>query len=105
MKSQAGTLKIPRHMDVTHDSCIAVKEILTKVGDKWSVLIIAALGNGPVRFSELKRNVGSITQRMLTLTLRSLERDGLISRKVYSTNPPSVDYRLTTLGQTLLEPV
>jgi len=78
---------------------------MTRVGDKWSVLVVVTLGSGPKRFNELKRLVAGITQRMLTVTLRSLERDGLVSRKVYPTVPPSVEYRLTGLGKTLLKPV
>jgi len=75
------------------------------VGDKWTVLVVVILAGGPKRFNELKRLVAGITQRMLTVTLRSLERDGLVSRTVYPTVPPSVEYRLTELGTTLIEPV
>ncbi|MCB1021057.1 MAG: helix-turn-helix transcriptional regulator [Acidobacteria bacterium] len=92
-------------MDVTPDNCQITREILTRVGDKWSVFIVASLGEGAKRFSELKRAVGSISQRMLTLTLRGLERDGLVKRTVYPTVPPSVEYELTALGKTLLDPV
>jgi DNA-binding HxlR family transcriptional regulator len=92
-------------MDVTPDNCQITREILARVGDKWSVFLVAALGEGPKRFSELKRAVGSISQRMLTLTLRGLERDGLVRRTVYPTVPPAVEYELTELGRTLLEPV
>jgi DNA-binding HxlR family transcriptional regulator len=95
----------PRHIDRTHEGCIAAREVLNRVGDKWSVLIVAMLGNGPRRFTELKRNIEGISQRMLTLTLRGLERDGLVSRTVFPTIPPRVDYALTPLGGTLLEPV
>jgi DNA-binding HxlR family transcriptional regulator len=86
-------------------ACPFVRDVLTRVGDKWSVLIVATLGDGPKRFSELKRLVDGISQRMLTLTLRGLERDGLIVRKVFPTVPPRVDYALTPLGQTLLSVV
>jgi DNA-binding HxlR family transcriptional regulator len=85
--------------------CLATREILNRVGDKWSVLTIVILGEGTKRFSDLKRAIGGISQRMLTLTLRGLERDGLVKRSVYPTNPPRVDYGLTPFGQTLLEPV
>jgi len=85
--------------------CLAVREVLSRVGDKWSVLVVSLLGAGPLRFSELRRSVEGISQRMLTLTLRGLERDGLVSRTVHPTLPPSVEYALTPLGQTLLEPV
>jgi DNA-binding HxlR family transcriptional regulator len=95
----------PRHIDHTHEGCLAAREVLNRVGDKWSVLIVAMLGDGPRRFTELKRNIEGISQRMLTLTLRGLERDGLVSRTVFPTIPPRVDYALTPLGETLLEPV
>jgi DNA-binding HxlR family transcriptional regulator len=75
------------------------------VGDKWSVLVIALLAEGTQRFSELRRSIDGISQRMLTLTLRGLERDGLLTRTVYPTIPPRVDYTLTPLGKTLLDPV
>jgi DNA-binding HxlR family transcriptional regulator len=89
---------------VTGD-CRAISAVLARVGDKWSVLIVSRLGNGPMRFNELKRDIGGISQRMLTLTLRGLERDGLITRTVFPTVPPRVDYELTTLGRSLLVPV
>jgi DNA-binding HxlR family transcriptional regulator len=89
---------------VTGD-CRAISAVLARVGDKWSVLVVSRLGNGPMRFNELKRDIGAISQRMLTLTLRGLERDGLITRTVFPTVPPRVDYELTTLGRSLLMPV
>ena len=85
--------------------CRSVASVLARVGDKWSVLVIMLLGGGPRRFNELKRMVGGISQRMLTLTLRGLERDGLITRTVFPTIPPRVDYELTDLGRGLSEPV
>lgn len=85
--------------------CGATREILNRVGDKWSVLVVVLLGEGTMRFNELRRAVDGISQRMLTSTLRGLERDGLVKRMVHPTNPPQVEYALTTLGQTLLEPV
>ncbi len=85
--------------------CSAVAPVLARVGDKWSVLIVRALGAGPRRFNELKRDVGGISQRMLSLTLRGLERDGLVTRTVFPTVPPRVDYDLTDLGRSLWEPV
>jgi DNA-binding HxlR family transcriptional regulator len=85
--------------------CRAVSDVLARIGDKWSVLVVTRLGNGPLRFNELRRAIGGISQRMLTLTLRGLERDGLITRTVFPTIPPRVDYALTTLGRDLLEPV
>jgi DNA-binding HxlR family transcriptional regulator len=82
-----------------------VSDVLARIGDKWSVLVVSRLGNGPLRFNELRRAIGGISQRMLTLTLRGLERDGLITRTVFPTIPPRVDYALTPLGRDLLEPV
>ncbi|MFT3726583.1 MAG: helix-turn-helix domain-containing protein [Terricaulis sp.] len=91
--------------DIESHDCKAVSAILSRVGDKWSVLIIMRLGEGPRRFNEIKRVIGGISQRMLTLTLRNLERDGLVSRKVTPSIPPRVDYALTELGRDLLTPV
>jgi DNA-binding HxlR family transcriptional regulator len=82
-----------------------VREILDRVGDKWSLLIIGMLAERPMRFSELLRSVDGISQRMLTLTVRHLERDGLVTRTAYAEVPPRVEYALTGLGTTLLEPV
>ena len=79
--------------------------MLSRVGDKWTVLVVEALDKDPKRFNELRRALGSISQRMLTLTLRALERDGLVTRTIFSTIPPRVDYELTRLGRSLLEPV
>ena len=89
----------------THDAGPAVREVLNRVGDKWSIFVVALLGSGPRRFSDLRRRIEGISQRMLTLTLRGLERDGLVTRTIYPTIPPRVDYALTPLGKTLLEPV
>jgi DNA-binding HxlR family transcriptional regulator len=85
--------------------CKAVSGVLARIGDKWSVLIVGRLGKRSMRFNELKRDIGGISQRMLTLTLRGLERDGLITRTIFPTIPPRVDYELTALGRSLLEPV
>ena len=85
--------------------CRAVASVLARVGDKWSVLVIMMLADGPRRFNELKRLIGGVSQRMLTLTLRGLERDGLVTRTVFPTIPPRVDYELTELGRGLCEPV
>ncbi len=87
------------------EDCAATREILSLVGDKWSVMVIVNLGEGSKRFSDLKRAVDGISQRMLTLTLRGLERDGLLTRTVLPSNPPRVDYELTRMGESLLEPV
>ena len=103
-KAQEGTNGIPGTLHVP-DDCRAVSEVLSRVGDKWTVLVVGTLGDGPKRFNELRRALGSISQRMLTLTLRALERDGLVTRTVFPTIPPRVDYELTRLGHSLLEPV
>ncbi|MCE7795166.1 helix-turn-helix transcriptional regulator [Sphingobium sufflavum] len=85
--------------------CRTVSEVLSRVGDKWSILIVMILASGPRRFNELKRLVDGISQRMLTLTLRNLERDGLVQRTVTPSIPPRVDYALTPLGHSLRVPV
>jgi DNA-binding HxlR family transcriptional regulator len=85
--------------------CRGPASILARVGDKWSVFVVMLLGGGPRRFNEIKRMVGGISQRMLTLTLRGLERDGLVTRTVFPTIPPRVDYELTDLGRGLWTPV
>jgi DNA-binding HxlR family transcriptional regulator len=84
---------------------IEVRQILNRVGDKWSILVIAMLDRGTQRFTELRREIEGISQRMLALTLRQLERDGLVKRTVYPVVPPKVEYELTDLGSTLLESV
>ena len=94
----------PRHTHLPAD-CRAIGDVLARVGDKWSVLVVTRLGGGPLRFNELRRTIGGISQRMLTLTLRGLERDGLVTRTVFPTIPPRVDYALTPLGRDLLTPV
>ena len=85
--------------------CKAVSPVLARVGDKWSMFIVMLLGDGPVRFNELKRRVDGISQRMLSLTLRNLEREGLVSRTVTPSVPVRVDYALTDLGRSLAVPV
>ena len=102
--AQEGTKLIPGNLHAPED-CRAVSEVLSRVGDKWTVLVVTVLGGGAKRFNELRRSLGSISQRMLTLTLRGLERDGLVTRTVFPTIPPRVDYELTKLGRSLLEPV
>src|SRR5262249_58302937 len=87
------------------NDCRGVASVLARVGDKWSVLVIMLLSDGPRRFNELKRMIGGISQRMLTLTLRGLERDGLVKRTIFPTIPPRVDYELTDLGRGLRKPV
>jgi DNA-binding HxlR family transcriptional regulator len=90
-----------RLLDANHADCKAARGVLARVGDKWSMLIIVLLGDGPKRFNSIKREVSGISQRMLTLTLRSLERDGLVKRTQFPTIPPRVDYELTKLGRSL----
>jgi DNA-binding HxlR family transcriptional regulator len=102
--------------DLLHDQshCQAVKDpevsatisqMLARVGDKWSMLLIRTLGDGPLRFNELRRQVGEISQKVLSSTLKALERDGLISRTVVPSVPPQVTYELTDLGRELFIPV
>src|SRR5215468_4091844 len=102
--TQERTSMLPRNLHVPGD-CRVVSGVLERVGDKWSVLVVVMLGDGPKRFNELKRAIANISQRMLTLTLRGLERDGLVTRTVFPTVPPRVDYELTALGRSLLRPV
>ncbi len=85
--------------------CPKISQVLARIGEKWSVLIIIMLADRPRRFSDLKRSIGGISQRMLTLCLRGLERDGLVERTVYPVVPPRVEYALTALGQSLRVPV
>jgi len=94
----------PSHTDLPSD-CRAISDVLARVGDKWSVLVVSKLGGGPKRFNELRREIGGISQRMLTLTLRGLERDGLVTRRIVPSSPPGVQYDLTELGRDLLQPV
>src|SRR5258706_12867315 len=103
-RKQEGTLMLPSNLHVPED-CRAVSEVLSRVGDKWTILVVNELGNGPRRFNEIRRALGSISQRMQTLTLRILERDGLVTRTVFPTIPPKVEYELTALGRSLLVPV
>src|SRR5918997_5849822 len=81
--------------------CRTISDLLSRIGDKWSVLVVTTLGDGSRRFNELRREIPSVSQRMLTLTLRNLERDGLVSRAVTPSIPPRVDYELTALGRSL----
>ncbi|MFI1987753.1 winged helix-turn-helix transcriptional regulator [Actinoplanes sp. NPDC020271] len=87
------------------DACKQVLKVLALVGDKWTLLVIGHLGDGPVRFGALQRAVTGISHRMLTVTLRGLERDGLVERTVHASVPPRVEYELTGLGRTLVPPV
>ena len=98
------------HMDVrtespTHEECRALADILVRIGDKWTVMVVGALSRGAMRYSQIFKLVGGVSQRMLTLTLKGLERDGLVRRTMYPTIPPRVDYELTERGQTLIGPL
>lgn len=93
---------VPTH---NHVDCRHVKQLLTRIGGKWTVLIVTRLSAGPMRFSELKRDIGDISQKMLTSTLRDLEEDGFVRRAVTPSIPPRVDYELTDLGRDLLVPL
>ena len=87
-------------------NCTAMSDVLNRIGDKWSVMVVGMLGrNGTLRFNELKRMINGVSQRMLTLTLRNLERDGLVTRTVFPEIPPRVEYNLTELGRTLTDPL
>jgi DNA-binding HxlR family transcriptional regulator len=108
MRSLDGAVRFPAMPPGADAILLAkcpVRDVLDRIGDKWSVLILKNLETGPQRFGALKRLIGDISQRMLTQTLRDLQRDGLILRTVYPTVPPSVDYRLTKLGTSLMEPL
>lgn len=104
-EGQAGPAECDSGPKVMSHDCKRVGEVLARIGDKWTVLVVMMLRGGPKRFSELKREIGAVSQRMLTLTLRGLERDGLVTRTVHPTIPPRVDYALTHLGHSLREPV
>ena len=88
-----------------HEDCRKVSQILARIGEKWSMLVVMLLRDGPRRFNDIKRNTGGISQQMLTRTLRALERDGMVTRTIFPTSPPQVEYRLTELGRSLSEPV
>ena len=87
--------------DVLKKGCLS-RDVLEIIGDKWTVLVLHVLHNGPLRYSAVQRAVGGITQKMLTATLRSLERDGIVSRTVFPVIPPKVEYALTPRGESLL---
>jgi DNA-binding HxlR family transcriptional regulator len=103
-----GTSTEPGHTGVTKvettDAC-RLRDLLDRIGDKWSLLVVELLGEGTRRFTELKRDIDGISQRMLTRTLRHLERDGLVTRTVHPVVPPRVDYALTPLGAGLLDAI
>ena len=88
-----------------HEACKAEVETLARIGDKWTVMVVGALAKGPIRYNEIRRRVEGISQRMLTVTLKGLEQDGLVTRTMYPTIPPRVDYELTELGRSLFVPL
>jgi DNA-binding HxlR family transcriptional regulator len=88
-----------------HADCRALGEILDRIGDKWTIMVVGALSEGPMRFNAIMRFVDGVSHRMLTITLRGLESDGLVKRTAYATIPPKVEYELTKLGRSLIEPL
>src|ERR1700676_4831312 len=108
--AQGGTILSDTHIDVckgghSPEERRAFADILAHIGDKWTVLVVGVLAHGPMRYSQIFKLVEGVSQRMLTLTLKSLERDGLVTRTVYPTNPPRGDYELTERGKTLIVPL
>jgi DNA-binding HxlR family transcriptional regulator len=95
----------PRDFEQCKQAIVPVNEVLSQIGGKWTMYIIIALGHGPLRFSELKRKIDGISQKMLTATLRDLEKDGFVSRQITPSIPPRVDYELTDMGVELREPI
>jgi DNA-binding HxlR family transcriptional regulator len=98
-------MPLPHHNGGDAHTCTAMADILNRIGDKWSVLVVGHLSRRTMRFNELRHAIGGISQRMLTLNLRNLERDGLVTRTVYPEIPPRVEYALTELGRTLIKPL
>jgi DNA-binding HxlR family transcriptional regulator len=94
-----------RAADHEHASCKALGQVLDRVGDKWTVMVVGGLAKGPMRFNALLRLIGGVSHRMLTLTLRGLEHDGLVKRTVYPSVPPKVEYELTDVGRSLIKPL
>ena len=103
--SQQDQPGLPKFADSDHSQCQMISSLLDRVGDKWTVMVVGVLADGPVRFNAIMREVGGVSHRMLTLTLRGLERDGIVKRRAFPTIPPKVEYELTPLGQSLVEPL
>jgi DNA-binding HxlR family transcriptional regulator len=101
---QGGTLQTPDNQTETPD-CVLIGRLLSRVTDKWTVLIVRVLGRGPRRFNALRREVGEVSQKVLASSLRDLEENGFVSRTVTPVNPPQVEYALTELGEDFLRPV
>jgi DNA-binding HxlR family transcriptional regulator len=97
-------MTLHRQKGAAHDAC-PIRDVLERVGDRWSLLVLEKLAHGTLRFTAIRREIGDISQRMLAQTLRRLEQDGLITRTVHPTIPPRVDYALTPLGRSFLEPI
>ena len=104
-KSESALIQLADREPDQHGECRAFGQVLDRIGDKWTVMVVGALSKGPIRFNALLRLIGGVSHRMLTLTLRALERDGLITRTAYATIPPKVEYELTKLGRSLMEPL
>lgn len=103
--SRPSQVKILEPDEETHAECKAMAEVLDRVGDKWTVMVVGVISGGPQRFNTILRTIGGVSHRMLTLTLRGLERDGLVTRTLYPTIPPKVEYELTELGSSLIVPL
>jgi DNA-binding HxlR family transcriptional regulator len=103
--TQANRVSQARTVDPAHANCKALGQVLDRIGDKWTVMVVGALSKGPMRFNALLRLIDGVSHRMLTLTLRGLERDGLVKRTVYASVPPKVEYELTAVGASLVKPL
>jgi DNA-binding HxlR family transcriptional regulator len=101
---QEGTTRLPGHQQDTA-TCEHISRMLARISDKWTILVVRTLGPGPLRFNTLRRQVGQISQKMLSSTLRDLEENGFVTRTVTPTIPPQVEYALTDLGRDFLTPV
>lgn len=97
------SVQVGAHDD--HSRCKALGQILDRIGDKWTIMVVGGLSKGPMRFNALLRLIDGVSHRMLTLTLRGLEHDGLVKRTVYPTVPPKVEYELTDIGRSLIDPL
>lgn len=104
MARQKGSRKVPSNKEDTA-TCEHISRMLARISDKWTILVVRTLGKGPVRFNALKREIGAISQKMLSSTLRDLEENGFVTRTVTPTIPPQVEYALTDLGRDFLNPV
>ncbi len=104
MRHQEGTEELPSHLEDTA-TCEHISRMLARISDKWTILVVRTLGGGPLRFNTLRREVGEISQKMLSATLRDLEENGFVVRTVTPVTPPQVEYALTALGRDFLTPV